>query len=50
MKWIIKDWAGNVCFPKWQFSSFDDAEYFLTEQLGEDYETDRQEYCITTKE
>jgi hypothetical protein len=50
IKWIIKDWAGNHLFQKYQWSSFDDAEYFLDEQLGDNYETDREEYCITTKE
>ena len=44
--WIIKDWAGNVCFNNQSFNDFDDAEDFLASELGEDYDTDRQEYWI----
>lgn len=49
-KFIIKDWAGNV--PTFNlkhvptFISFDDAEDFLTDYLGDNYETDRGEYYI----
>ena len=46
---IIKDWAGNVCFFGKEFTDFDDAESFLCEKLGNDYETDRQEYYIEEK-
>lgn len=46
MAWIIKDWAGNECFDGETFKSFDAAEEFLSEQLGDDYEEDRQEYEI----
>jgi hypothetical protein len=46
MNYLITDWAGNVCFKGKGFSSFDAAEEFLSEQLGDDYETDRQEYSI----
>lgn len=44
--WIIKDWAGNTCFFGKKFKSFEDGEEFLSEQLGDDYEEDRQEYEI----
>jgi hypothetical protein len=46
MKYIIIDWASNVCFNATEFASFDDAEDFLSETLGDDYETDRGEYYI----
>lgn len=42
----ILDWAGNVKFNGRDFSSFDDAEDFLSDFLGEAYENDRQEYTI----
>lgn len=45
-KFIIKDWAGNLCFFGKRFKSFDAAEDFLSEKLGDSYETDRQEYTI----
>ena len=44
--WIIKDWAGNTCFNGQSFNDFDDAEDFLTSELGDNYDTDRQEYWI----
>lgn len=47
MRFIIIDWMSNVCFGGISFDSFDDAEDWLTEKLGDDYETDRQEYYIT---
>ena len=34
MKYIIKDWAGNVCFFEQEFESWDDAEDFLCEMFG----------------
>ena len=46
MNYIIKDWADNIMFNSESFNSFDDAESFLSEFLGDDYETDRQEYFI----
>ena len=48
-KWIIRDWAGNDCFDGQTFATFDDAEEFLTEQLGDEYETDRGEYEVQPK-
>jgi len=52
--WIIMDWAGNkFLFPDnsteshaKEFSSFEEAEAFLAEKLGDKYDTDRQEYEI----
>jgi hypothetical protein len=48
-KFIIVDWINNVVFHGKTFKSFDDAEEFLDEKLGESYETDRQEYFIIEK-
>lgn len=45
--WVIFDWAGNRCFQGISFPSFDDAEDWLCEQLGDEYDTDRGEYYIT---
>lgn len=44
--YIIKDWAGNICFGGVVFPSFEDAEEFLSIKLGNEYDTDRQEYEI----
>lgn len=46
MRWHIQDWMGNICFGGIEFSTFDDGEYWLTEKLGDTYETDRGEYYI----
>lgn len=40
----IRDWAGNSCFMGRTFNSYDDAETFLEEKLGNDWEEHRQEY------
>jgi hypothetical protein len=48
MTYLIQDWTGKVCFLGEEFNSFDDAEEFLSKELGADYETDRQEYEITS--
>lgn len=45
-KFLIQDWAGNICFHGREFESFDDAEEFLCERLDDAYETDREEYYI----
>lgn len=42
----ILDWAGNLCFTTKTFKTFEDGEAFLSRILGNDYETDRQEYYI----
>jgi len=44
--WHIEDWAGNQPYDGTTFDSFEDAEEFLSQELGEKYETDRQEYEI----
>lgn len=44
--WIIQDWTGKRCFGGFEFESFDDAEAWLADKLGDDYEEDRQEYYI----
>ncbi len=48
--WIIKDWTGNLCFQGEEFESFEDAEEFISERLGDDYEDARGEYEIQRKE
>lgn len=45
-KWIIQDWAGNICFNGREFKDFDAAEYWLASKLGRKYETDREDYYI----
>lgn len=48
-QWEIRDWANNLIKFKdrpYLYDSFDDAEDVLSEELGDDYETDRQEYYI----
>lgn len=52
--WIIKDWGDNHVFKHptgaiREFASADDAEDFLAEMLGEDYDSDRGEYYIQPK-
>lgn len=44
-RYIIKDWTGKT-MPFERFLTFDDAEEFLSEHLGDTYETDREEYYI----
>jgi hypothetical protein len=48
--WKIYDWAGNLKFDGKAFDSAEDAEGFLSEKLGDQYETDREEYEISQKE
>lgn len=48
-KWIIIDWMSNICFNGVEFDSFDDGEEFLCEELGDNYEIDRQEYYVVEK-
>lgn len=58
-QWFIQDWAGNrldsydfkyrrkdLVNKLMVFGSFDDAEEWLSEKLGDNYETDRGEYYI----
>lgn len=46
-KWHIIDWANNVVFDGKKFDSAEQAEDFLSTELGDAYEEDRQEYEIT---
>lgn len=50
-KYQIIDWAGNICFGGEIFTSFQDADEFLSikfENLNEaDYEEERGEYTIS---
>lgn len=46
MKWVIIDWANNLCFNGKKFPSAEDAEDYLSEKLGDEYETDRGEYYV----
>lgn len=45
-KFHIVDWMSNVMFDGQKFDSFDDAEAFLSEALGEEYEESRQDFSI----
>lgn len=51
--YIIQDWAGNeIILPttkKRAFKTFDDAEYYLSIFLGDDYDDSRVEYYIVKK-
>lgn len=40
----IRDWSGDLIENG--FASFDEAEEYLNELLGEDYDMDREEYNI----
>ncbi len=42
----IRDWAGNLKFGGQLFRTFDDAEAYLSEALGDRYETDRGEFYV----
>jgi len=51
-KYEIRDWANNLMKYKDRaniFDSFDEAEDFLSDYLGDNYETDRQEYYIVER-
>ena len=60
MKYIIQDWAGNVCFHGATFDSFDEADAWLTEKIEhiypdtvdneERFSEERGEYYIESKE
>ena len=45
MKFIIKDWAGNICFHGKQFPDFEDAWGFIREVHADDEEM-WQEYEV----
>jgi len=59
MKYIIQDWAGNVCFQGKTFSSFEVADDFLTAWIertypdtaesDERFHEERGEYFIEAK-
>ena len=34
---IIKDWAGNICFNGLDFKTFDEADEYLTLQIEQIY-------------
>lgn len=54
--WVITDWCSNYPFnkhiksplngPDRTWGTFEDAEGFLNEYLGDNYDDDRQEYVI----
>lgn len=51
-QWEIRDWADNLISFKGrpvEFESFDDGEEVLSEELGDNYETDRGEYYVVPK-
>lgn len=45
MKYTIKDWAGNFCFNRKEFDSFEDAWSFLYETFPNS-EEDLGEYHV----
>jgi len=49
-KFMIFDWTGSLKFDGKGFNSFESAEEYLSEYLGDTYETDRQEYEIMRAE
>ncbi len=46
LKFIIKDWAGNICFQGETFTKAEEAEDYLCDKLGDEYDIDREEYYI----
>ncbi len=45
--WVIRDWAGNdLTYHHGKFNDFDAAECALSVFLGDNYDTDREEYFI----
>lgn len=47
MKFIIKDWAGNICFKGIQFESFEDAWGYIYELFPEgDEDQTYDEYFV----
>lgn len=52
-KFIIQDWAGNVCFSAKEFDSFEDAWGFIYEKfdhLDEDaFDEEMGEYSVVEK-
>lgn len=51
--WMIEDWAGNEIFGtrnganiELRFQSYEDAEDYLQDILGDAYESDRGKYYI----
>lgn len=44
--WTIADWAGNAMFNGRHFCSFEEAEEFLSEHLGDNYDDERGEFYI----
>ena len=53
LNYEIRDWANNLIKFKnrpYIYDSFDDAEEVLSEELEENYETDREDYYIVEVE
>lgn len=50
MEYRIVDWVNNEMFAGKLFDSFDDAECYLSEFLGDEYDEDRGEYYIVENE
>lgn len=38
VRWIIKDWAGNICFNGQEFDTFEDCWAFIRERFPDDEE------------
>jgi hypothetical protein len=48
--WEIRDWMNNLMYKGKRFTSFHDAEEFLCEKLGKEYEEYRGDIYITLVE
>ena len=44
--WHILDWLSNAPFQDKEFKDFDDAEEYLTDYLGKNYDESREDYEI----
>ena len=45
--WIIKDWAGNICFKDKEFLTFENAWEFI--YAFTDNEEDYEDYYVVSK-
>ena len=48
--WIIKDWAGNICFKGEEFETFDEAWDFLYEQYPDDGDLDEDDQEVELRD
>lgn len=54
IRWIIQDWAGNVCFKGKSFTSSEDAWGFIREKFDHlpehEFDEEMGEYYVVPKE